>query len=336
MSRLAEPHQSELREVLNMDGIVPDPEEQLATRAAWLYFVGDSTQAQIAKKLGLTRQRVNRLLAYAREHGLVQVSVSGKLANCVALEHELTRAYGLKDAVVVPSPGDAAQLRTVIAAAAGQYLSSQLQDGMSLGVGWGRTLRQSLASVPRKTFRKFSVVSLIGGLTQSSAVNPHETASHLADIIGAECFYFAGPAYTDSAESLDVLMKQPMLRDVMERGQKVDLAFLSVGDVTAQSTMVGLNLITRDEMESLRARGATGDVCSHWINVEGEMVDHPLNRRAVGLAPDDLRKIKDCILVSGGKAKVDVIHGALRARLANRIVTDEQTARQVIAMAGET
>ncbi len=111
MSRLAEPHQSELREVLNMDGIVPDPEEQLATRAAWLYFVGDSTQAQIAKKLGLTRQRVNRLLAYAREHGLVQVSVSGKLANCVALEHELTRAYGLKDAVVVPSPGDVLVIR---------------------------------------------------------------------------------------------------------------------------------------------------------------------------------------------------------------------------------
>ena len=308
-------------------------EKQLATRAAWLYFIGNSTQAQIAKKLGLTRQRVNRLLAYAREQGLVQINVTGKLANCVALEHEMARTYELKEAVVVPSPADASQLRTVIAAAAGHYLSEQLHDGMSLGVGWGRTLRLSLASVPRKTYRKLSVVSLIGGLTQSSAVNPHETASHLADIIGAECYYFAGPAYTDSAHSLDVLMKQPMLQDVLKRGQKVDLAFLSVGDITAQSTMAALNLITKEEMESLRAKGATGDVCSHWINVEGEMVDHPLNSRAVGLLPDDLRKIKDCILVSGGKAKVEVIHGALMAKLANRIVTDEQTARQLIAMA---
>jgi hypothetical protein len=43
-----------------------DVEEQLATRAAWLYFVAENTQAQIGKKLGLTRVRVNRLLAYAR------------------------------------------------------------------------------------------------------------------------------------------------------------------------------------------------------------------------------------------------------------------------------
>ena len=45
-----------------------DPEEQLATRAAWLYFVGSNTQAEIGKKLGLTRVRINRLLALAREH----------------------------------------------------------------------------------------------------------------------------------------------------------------------------------------------------------------------------------------------------------------------------
>lgn len=328
MTRSGDSFQSDAEE------LALNQEEQLATRAAWLYFIGSSTQAQIAKKLGLTRQRVNRLLAYAREQGLVQINVTGKLANCVALEHEMARVYGLKDAVVVPSPADPSQLRAVIAAAAGHYLSEQLHDGMSLGVGWGRTLRLSLASVPRKTYRRLSVVSLIGGLTQSSAVNPHETASHLADIIGAECFYFAGPAYTDSAHSLDVLMRQPMLQDVMRRGQKVDLAFLSVGDITAHSTMAALNLITRDEMAGLRAKGATGDVCSHWINVDGEMVDHPLNTRAVGLAPDDLRKIRDCILVSGGKAKVEVIHGALRAKLANRIVTDEQTALQLTAMAG--
>jgi DNA-directed RNA polymerase specialized sigma subunit len=40
-----------------------DPEEQIATRAAWLYFVAGLTQAQIGKKLGINRTRVNRVLA---------------------------------------------------------------------------------------------------------------------------------------------------------------------------------------------------------------------------------------------------------------------------------
>jgi DNA-binding transcriptional regulator LsrR (DeoR family) len=309
-----------------------DREEQLATRAAWLYFIGNSTQAQIAKKLGLTRLRVNRLLAQAREQGLVQIQVTGRLASCVALEHALVERYGLKEAVVVPSPAEASQLRPVIAAAAGHYLSRHLHDGMSVGVGWGRTLRLSLSAVARKSYRRLSVVSLIGGLTQSSAVNPHETASHLADIIGGQCYYFAGPAFTDSAESRDMLMNQPMLRDVFERGRSVDLAFLSVGDLAQANTMTTLNLISDAEVKSLQAAGAVGDLCSHWINIAGDVIDHPLNSRAVGLPPVHLKSVKNSILASGGKAKVGVMHGALVAGYANRLLTDEATAAQLLAI----
>ena len=81
-----------------------DPEEQLATRAAWLYFVGSNTQAEIGKKLGLTRVRINRLLALAREQGLVQIKVTGRLADCVALEEQLKERFKLHHAVVVPTP----------------------------------------------------------------------------------------------------------------------------------------------------------------------------------------------------------------------------------------
>ena len=114
--------------------------------------------------------------------------------------------------------------------------------------------------MPHKTYKRLSVVSLIGGLTHSSAVNPHETASHLADIVGGQCYYFAGPAFTDTAETRTMLMNQPMLRDVFERGRMVDLAFLSVGEMSKQSTMARLGLITQDEVQSLIAAGALGEI----------------------------------------------------------------------------
>ena len=86
----------------------------------------------------------------------------------------------------------------VIGNAAGEFLNGALKDGMSVGVGWGRTLRLSLRSVERRPLRRLSVVSLIGGLTRGSAVNPHETASHLADLLDAQCYYIAAPALADS------------------------------------------------------------------------------------------------------------------------------------------
>jgi DNA-binding transcriptional regulator LsrR (DeoR family) len=307
-----------------------DPEEQLATRAAWLYFVAENTQAQIGKKLGLTRIRVNRLLAHARRLGLVQITITGRLATSIKLEDALQRRFDLLDVVVVPATTEVEKQRAVIAAAAGHYLAKQLKDNMSVGVGWGQTLRHSLAYVPHKTYKKLSVVSLIGGLTHSSAVNPHETASHLADIVGGQCYYFAGPAFTDTEATREILMNQPMMRDVFERGRKVDLAFLSVGELSKNSTMSKLGLITVDEVMTLQNAGAVGDLCSHWLDARGKFVEHPLNRRAVALPPEHLRGVPRVVLVSGGKNKVLMMHGVLSNTLANILITDEVTARALL------
>ncbi len=305
-------------------------DDELAARAAWLYFVAGITQAEIGKKFGLSRIRINRLLAHAREQGLVQISVTGRIAECVALEERLKDRFFLHDAVVVPTPPNQNQLPQVIGAAAGQYFGSRLRDGMSVGVGWGRTLRYSLQSVPRRTFKRLSVVSLIGGLTQASLVNPHETASHLADIVGAQCYYIAAPALTDSESTRDILLNQPMVREVFERGSKVDLAFLSVGDLTRTNTIAQVGLITNDEAASLAEAGAVGDICVHWIDLLGHVIAHPLNKRVVALPPERLKGIPSVIVASGGRHKAAVLGGALRAGFVNVLVTDETTARVLL------
>lgn len=312
---------------------VIDPDEHLATRAAWHYFVAGLTQAQIGKKLGLTRVRVNRLLAQAREQGLVQIRIAGRLADCIELEEKLKRRFGLEEVTVVPTPPDPSLIPLVIAAAAGSALAARLKAGMSVGVGWGRTLRLSLRSVPRRAVPGLSVVSLLGGLTRGAAMNPHETASHLADLLDAQCYYVAAPALTDMQSTRDILMAQPMLREVFERGRSVDLAFLSVGELAYSNTMSRVGLVTKRDIDELLAAGAVGDICAHWIDSHGKLVDHPLNSRVVALPPHQLTDIPRVIVASGGKAKVAPILGVLRGGMANILVTDERTAAGVLAMA---
>lgn len=309
-----------------------DHEEQLATRAAWLYFVAGLTQAQIGKKLGLNRTRINRLLAQARDQGLVQINITGRLASCVETEEKLKQLYGLADATVVPTPPDQELIPQVIATAAAAVLSARLKDGMSVGVGWGRTLRLSIQSVPRRRLNRLSVVSLLGGLTRGSAMNPHETATHLAGLVGAQCFYVAAPALTDTQSTRDVLMAQPMLREIFERGARVDLAFLSVGELSPSCTMTRVGLVSPAEVDDLLAAGAVGDLCAHWIDREGHLVDHPLNSRVVALPPEKLRDIPCVVIASGGRAKVQALRGVLKGGMCNVIVTDEQTARAILAM----
>ncbi len=308
-----------------------DRDEQLATRAAWLYFVAGLTQAQIGKKLGINRIRVNRLLAQAREQGMVQIRITGRLADCIELENRIKDRFKIDQAIIVPTPPDPALIRHVIGAAAGSALAERLKDGMSVGVGWGRTLRLSLRSVPRRPLRRVSVVSLMGGLTRGAAVNPHETASHLADLIDAQCYYVAAPALADSEATRDLLAQQPMIKDVYERLRKVDLVLVSAGGLAADSTIHHVDLISAADAKSLKEAGAVGDLCAHWLDVHGRLVDHPLNKRAVGLSPLELKSVPCVIVASGGVDKIEVLHGALEGGMVDILITDEVTASGILA-----
>ena len=49
-------------------------------------------------------------------------------------------------------------------------------------------------------------------------------------------------------------------------------------------------LLPRSALASLRAAGAVGDVLCHFIDAEGKVVDHPVNRRVVAVDLEDLRR----------------------------------------------
>jgi len=308
-----------------------DRDEQLLVRAAWLSYVGDLTQAQIAKRLGLNRIRVNRMLAQAREQGIVQVRINAKIANCVALEEQLAARYGLSEAIVVPSPPDPDLVPQTIAVAAGRALSERIEEGMSIGIGWGRTLRLSIKSVAVRPVSRLTVVSLLGSLTGGSVLNAYETASRFSDLFDARCYYFAAPILADTEETRDVFVRQRILQDAFERAHNVDLAFMSVGPLGRNTTNFQLGLLSEDDIRTLGQAGAVGDLCAHFIDENGELVDHPLNRRVIALAPKALREIKTVILASGGRDKIAVLRAALRLGVVNVLVTDEEAAQGILA-----
>src|SRR3954452_15862231 len=105
---------------------VLDDDEHRRTRIAWLYYVEGRTQAEIAERLGISRIKVVRDLAVCRETGLVQIRINGRLASCVALERRLERRFGLKEAIVIPTPGDPGGIPVALGCAVGALLSPPL------------------------------------------------------------------------------------------------------------------------------------------------------------------------------------------------------------------
>jgi len=311
-----------------------DDDEQLRVRVAWLYFMEGLTQADIATKLGITRLRANRLLGEARESGLVSIQVNAQLSECVALERALVAETGLKDAVIVPTPADSNQIAPMIGRATADYLARHLGENRAraLGIGWGATLRETVRHLASANLRDLSINSMMGGLTQGSELNTFEIASEFARRVNAQCNYLAAPIYSGSAKSRDTILAQDVFRETFQRLAAIDVALMSVGDLSRRSLLIRYGLPRDVTVESLRASGAVGDIMGTFLDAAGQPIRHPVNKRVIALPIGMLRKIDTVIVASGGLNKIAVLASVLRGNLCNVLIADEASARAALGI----
>ena len=128
-------------------------------------------------------------------------------------------------------------------------------------------------------------------------------------------------------------MSHPGIQEIFRRAARLDLAIISVGDLSPFSTVSEYVLLERDELATLQAAGAVGDVLCRFIDADGNVIKHPINERVVAVDPKDLRGARKLVLASGGWQKFDVIRGALKFMKPHVLVTDELVAER---LAGET
>ena len=310
-------------------------ENQTEVRAAWLYFMEGLTQAEIARRLGTTRLRINRMLVDARRNGLVGITLNSKLATCVAVEQALIHDFKLKAAVVVPTPEDDAQIPMILGRAAANFVSHYLMNNRirGFGIGWGRTLREMTRHMRAGRYPDLCVNSMMGGLTRGLEINTFDIVSELARRLNSQCQYLAAPIYASSPESRDTIMAQDVFRDAFRRIEKNELAVLSIGDVTKRSMLVRYGLPEDIGIKELKAAGAVCDIIGQFIDAQGRPIDHPLNRRAIALPLQGLSDATTVVFAAGGAHKVRAIAAVLRGGFGSVFVCDETTARMAAALA---
>jgi DNA-binding transcriptional regulator LsrR (DeoR family) len=303
----------------------------LMARICWHYFKEGQTQEEIAQRLGLTRKRINRILTEARTSGFVQITIRGSASACAGLETRLVETFGLRRAIVVPSPEPDVDVRTMVGAAAGQYISDHLAEGQSLGITWGGTINAAAHSVLRRQDQHNVVVLLCGGLARSTNVNPYDNAAMFARALDATCFYVTAPMFAETGALRDALVASEPIRTVLEMTRQLDIALLSAVDLSAQSKALEYGVISRDLWRSLRDAGAVGDICGHYLDIDGKSVDHPIVARTINPCLDDLREVPELVLAAGGRQKVSIIRAAILARLCHVLITDEIAADALLS-----
>ena len=304
-------------------------------RIAWMYYVEGLTQNEIADRLGIGRVTVVRNINEAIKQREVKIWIEGEVAECIEIEGQLKAAFNLEEAVVVPEPTSPAGITKSIGNAAGMYISETLRDGMSVGVGWGATLYDSLQTLATKPLENVQVISLLGGIVQARRFNPAEFAWQFARAIGADCFLLQAPAVVDSPATREALIDRCGLSDVFKRAEKLDIAMLSAGNMAPVSTAFRFNMLSEEDRLALIAKGAVGDLLYNFFDINGKLVDHPVNKRIMSIPLAQLRDVPLRVLSAGGSEKIETLMGAIKLINCNVLITNEETAKALLALKGK-
>jgi DNA-binding transcriptional regulator LsrR (DeoR family) len=308
-----------------------DGDRSMAARAAWLSYVGGYTQEEIAGRLGVSRVKVNRLIADAIAAGLVRVFIEGTAAECVALEDAITSRWGLQFCTVVPNVDeDALPLRSLSTAGA-HYLTGVLdrREAELIGLGHGRTLAEVVKYLPRIPRPEVRFVSLLGSLTRHAAANPFDVIHNLTEITGAESYFMPAPFFADSIEDKRVLMAQKGLKDVFALARAAKLHIVGIGEVGPKAHMLATGTITAEEFRQLERAGAVGEVLGQFLDARGRPVEADINQRAVAVQLAEIKGTR-IVAIAGGRTKTRAIAAVLESRVVTGLITDETTAKAIV------
>jgi len=323
-----------------------EADDALIVRTAWLYYMGGFNQEETAARLGLHRTRVNRLLAEARERGLVSITIQHESARELAVEQAIARTYGLDFCLATPAIGfgetadalvAAAQSlisRRAVGSAGANFLRGKLSQGpITIGVSWGRTVEQVALHLSGVRNPAARFVSLMGSLTRNSASNPFEVVQALAARTGGEGHFLPVPFIADTEADRDVLMSQRSVADPLRLAHSATLYLVSAGELTEGSSLRTQNMISAEELQSARAAGAVCDTLGKLFASDGQPISHGLNRRTLAIEFEDVRG-RDVVLLSGGLEKVEAINAVLRSGVIRGLIIDGDSARLLASRYG--
>jgi DNA-binding transcriptional regulator LsrR (DeoR family) len=314
----------------------PRPRRERRTAAAYaaarLHFEEGLSQAEIAERLSVSRSTVSRLLAQARESGIVRIELRPPVPES-ALGDELADALSLRRVVLAPRASGAAPL-TLVAPALKELADLALGPGQALALGWGRALWELSGSrLPRLS--DVDLVPAIGGMEElERPFQGNEIVRRTAEHSGAAAHLLHAPALP-SRELRRALLADPAVAPVTALWDRLDAAVVGIGVPPGQPQSYVPSYVTSAAARSA-LRSAAGDVATRYFDLAGRPVAYPGEERLLGVTREQLRAAGTVIGVAAGAEKVRPIVGAARGELLDVLVTDVDTASSALELAEAT
>ncbi len=282
------------------------------------YYLDNQKQSDIARELGISRPLVSRILAEARERGVVEITVHDPEAESAGLLERLRRSSSIQGGVLVEDGEDNDATNQLLSEGAVELLE-QL-DARRLGVGWGYLIGQLvtwLEEHPRLESSITDICPLVGNASiPARNYQSNENVRLMAQQLGAVPHFLYLPALPESLEEKQLLCSSEIYRQIDQEWQRLDTALVNIGDYPSSPDFA--SLVRYGSL--LQRQRACGRMLIYYFNEAGAVIQSEQDF-AIQIPIDTLRRCPRIIGVCSANTSVKALRGALQSGFLTHIVT---------------
>jgi deoxyribonucleoside regulator len=297
-----------------------------------LYYERNLTQADIAKRMNISRPAVSKLLSEARIRGIVRIEIKSPLMSDDSLLKALSEAYSLQGGLVVPSgPADGKLNTQVLIAQASLYFEKILPDVNKVGLGWGDTMGRivdGLKNVSSGIKKTAYVCPLIGSAPNDIKwYQTNELARVFTEKTGFSPYYLHAPAFPVSLKNKKLFENTLEYQEISKLWHELDVVILGIGtypSVPDQATAARFG-------DLLRKKKAVGMIATYYFDIDGNIIESK-DDIVIRIPLEDLHRADKVFVIGGGEKKINAIRGTLKTGLVTHLITDDRTAQALVGL----
>lgn len=302
---------------------------QRLIEVAHLYYVENHTQEEIARRLGVSRPLVSRMIAEARELGIVTIQIHPPQESGGGTLNQLRSAYNLRGGVLIADAGSEHANNQRIAAALLDFLLGQSPPAANLGLGWGYIIGMFTKTLETADIRQkldAAVFPLIGNSSVSNRdYHSNEIVRVFAEKTGAAPLYLHAPAFLENEQEMHLFQESESFKRVENAWTEIDTAVVNLGNYPsspdyATATRFG---------DRLTAQKAAGHILCSYFDARGEFIRSETDY-SIQIPITRLARCRNVIAVCAAVLQPRALVGALRTGLITHVIAAESVARRAL------
>lgn len=324
----------------------------LLLKVAKLYYADGMSKTDISHEIRQSTTQVARLLQWALERKIVRIDFYPPLLEGLAAN--LVSKYPcLREAFVVPFTPDPTFQTDLIAKQGAEYFEVAVVPKSKVALSGGVTVFEMVKTLPERdrNIKLYPTTVLGRGHTIVRHIDPIVSLNLLWTKSGykEDGIFFVTVTPLEKQQTFEdirnynkELLNRFKVRKLVDEIKTVDFVFASIGpialpvDIRKQVGALGVDLLADVGIteKQMRAEGAIGDLAYCFLDKDGNCKKE-WEMLFLGLSLENYRQMaadpKKRVVLMAGRHKDDPLRAALKGRLINVLITDETTAKTLLA-----